>query len=244
MRCMAKWFCGAPGRRGGGAGLLRSAGSSCLWPVHQEEQGRGCGPADMAAQLANPSSCHPIPHLQYPSFSTFGRQAMHAVGRGSQQPKRLGGVGGGGQQMVQTHASCAASAGGKGVLPCLLPRIADLAAHLPWYAPIAPCCLQWFFTANGDCGTVTGGFGSFPTFGIQAYDWWVAAAAVQHTHCRHCEQQGGSITGLVTAQVALAGWLWGAKPSRLSPGRRVPAPPASGTTRPYICPVHSQDLEL
>ncbi len=32
---------------------------------------------------------------------------------------------------------------------------------------------KWFFTADGDCGTVTGGFGSFPTFGIQAYDWCV-----------------------------------------------------------------------
>ncbi|PRW60807.1 putative metal-nicotianamine transporter YSL6 [Chlorella sorokiniana] len=30
---------------------------------------------------------------------------------------------------------------------------------------------KWFFQAAGDCGTITGGFGSFPTFGIQAYNW-------------------------------------------------------------------------
>ena len=30
---------------------------------------------------------------------------------------------------------------------------------------------KWFFTGNGDCGTVSGGFGVFPTFGLQALDW-------------------------------------------------------------------------
>lgn len=30
---------------------------------------------------------------------------------------------------------------------------------------------KWVFSGSGDCGTVTGGFGSFPTFSIQAAQW-------------------------------------------------------------------------
>lgn len=60
---------------------------------------------------------------------------------------------------------------------CLLPATASCHHHATHQRTSPPpplwprTALQWFFTGNGDCGTVTGGFGSFPTFGIQAYDW-------------------------------------------------------------------------
>ena len=57
---------------------------------------------------------------------------------------------------------------------------------------------KWVFSGDGDCGTVTGGFGSFPTFSIQAYDWygstmqclviWLApcAPSAPHHHTLSC----------------------------------------------------------
>ena len=68
---------------------------------------------------------------------------------------------------------------------CTAPRSLQIATedpppHFDPHASILPVspvsfiwdAWKWVFSGDGDCGTVTGGFGSFPTFSIQAYDWY------------------------------------------------------------------------
>lgn len=52
---------------------------------------------------------------------------------------------------------------------------------------------KWFFSGSGDCGTVTGGFSSFPTLGLEALDWtWQFDFSINYVGVGMlCPQVGG-----------------------------------------------------